>query len=140
MAWRHYVCEVKGRTASVLIDQRFQNQFPVKSLPQIFWVAVYCDSRSKGEASTSEELQTLDAIESDLIKLGQSFGHGWMVHILQIRTMGIREYYFYCGEHAETEKVASALRSLHPTYRIETELREDPNWVEYNSYLSFDAP
>lgn len=138
MAWKHYVCEVKERRASVLVDQRFQNQFPLKELPQILWLGIYCHSPSEGTVSSPDDAQTLERIESDLINLSQSFGHGWMVHVLQIRTPGIREYYFYYGKHAETDKIAVALRALHPTYRIEVDVKEDPQWVEYRNYVSFE--
>ena len=139
MAWRHYVCELKGRTASVLIDHRFENQFPVKELPRLVWVGVYHHTRSEDSALNPIDIEALEGIERELISLSQSFGHGWMVYILRIQTAGIREYYFYCSEHAEPNKIATALRALNPTYRIEVDETLDADWIEYKNYVSFEA-
>ncbi|MFZ2956964.1 MAG: DUF695 domain-containing protein [Candidatus Ozemobacteraceae bacterium] len=138
MTWKHYQCTIKDNLASVLIDQQFQEHYPLKELPQLFWVGIYCDLASDGAFWNPEETQALDEIEKHLLMLGQSFGNGWMVFLFRIATPGIREYYFYYGDGAEVQKIVPALMNFHPKYRIESGFRLDTDWVEYRKYISFD--
>jgi len=138
MAWKNYVCEIKGKPASVLVDQRFENEFPLKELPKVLWVAVYGNLPSNDSFWHPDETSALDNIENNLLKLAGSFGNGWIVYLIRIATFGIREYYFYYGKHADINKVPTLLKSLHPSYRIESETKEDAKWIEYKNYVSFE--
>lgn len=138
MAWKSYNCTINEKPAQVLIDQSFQEQFPLKELPRILWIGIYCNHPSDGAFWHPDETSTLDEIENDLLGLGQSFGHGWMLYVLRIATPGIREYYFYYGNHAETNKIITSLKGLHPKYQIEADAKVDSEWVEYGNYISFE--
>lgn len=139
MAWKTYNCEIMGRPAFVLIDQRFQATCPIPELSQVLWIGVYCDQPADGAFSPSAETVALDEIEADLLKLGQAFGYGWLVYVLRIDTPGVREYYFYYGKQAAPDKMISALIALHPKYRIESGTKGDDAWAEYGKYVSFDS-
>jgi hypothetical protein len=77
----------------------------------------------------------LDAIEGDLIRLCGAFGKGWAIYVRRLETRGLREYYVYFGVNAELQKVVPSLRSIYAGYRIEFELRSDPHWSHYKSWL-----
>lgn len=138
MAWRQYICELDGKLASVLVDQRFENEFPLKELSKLFWVAVYFNFPSDESFWHPDEASALEDIENNLIKLAQSFGSGWIVYLIRIDTKGVREYFFYYGENADIDKTATLLKSLHPAYRIESDAKEDAEWDEYRKYLTFE--
>lgn len=138
MSWIHYLCEIKGRNASVLVDKRFVGHFPLKEVSRLLWVGIYCKLPAEGAFWNPDETNTLQEIENDLIKLGQQFGNGWLVYVLLIATPGMREYYFYYGEHAEVDKIITSLKALHPSYRIESDAIDDPQWVEYRNYALFE--
>jgi len=67
MAWKHYTCEIKEKPASVLVDQRFENEFPLKELSKVFWVAVYSKLPVNGSFWHPDETPALDDIENNLI-------------------------------------------------------------------------
>ena len=138
MAWKNYVCEIKGKLSSVLVDQRFEKEFPLKELPKVFWVAVYGNLPSNDTFWHPDETFALDDIENNLLKLAESFGNGWTVYVIRVATVGVREYYFYYGKHADISKVSTLLKSLHPNYRIESDTNEDVEWSEYKNYVSFE--
>src|SRR5919112_3904408 len=98
MALKSYICELNKRLASVLVDQRFENDFPLKELPKIFWVAVYSNMPVNDSFWHPDETPALDDIENNLLKLAESFGNGWIVYVIRIDTVGVREYYFYYGK------------------------------------------
>lgn len=139
MAWKSYFCEIEDRLASVLIDRRFENEFPLKELPKLFWVAVFANSPGDGSFWHPDETPALDDIEGNLLKLAESFGNGWIVYVIRIDSVGVREYYFYYGKNAEIEKVTNLLKSMHPSYRIESETSEDAYWDQYKNYISFES-
>jgi len=138
MAWKHYICELSGKPASVLIDDRFAHQSPVKELPRISWFSVYCNQPTSGEFWNPEEADILDRLENDLIRLSEMFGHGWAVYVLRVATFGIREYYLYHADQAELSKAFSALKAIYPNYRIEFETTNDIAWEQYRRYVFYD--
>lgn len=138
MAWRHYICEILGKPASVLIDDRFAHQSPVKELPRISWFGVYCNQPTGGALYSPAESDILDRLENELIKLSERFGHGWAIYVLRIATPGIREYYLYHADQAELSKVISELKAIYPSYRIEYEVSNDIAWEQYSRYVSYD--
>ena len=138
MAWRHYTCEILGKPASVLIDEGFAQQSPIRELTRLSWFAVYCSQTTGGAFWNPEEADVLDRIENDLINLSETFGHGWAVYVLRVATPGIREYYVYHADHAELSKVFSALKATYPNYQIEFETTDDIAWEQYRKYVSYD--
>ena len=138
MAWRHYTCEISSKPASVLVDERFAHQLPVKELPRLSWFGVYCQQPTGGAFWNPEEADALDQLENDLIRLAETFGHGWAVYVLRIATPGIREYYLYHADQAELNKAFSVLKAVYPDYRIEFKTINDVMWEQYGRYVSFD--
>jgi hypothetical protein len=138
MAWTHYSCEISGKPASVLIDERFAPQFPIRELPRLSWFGVYCNQPTGRAFWNPEETDDLDRIETDLIKLSETFGHGWAVYVLRVATHGVREYYVYHADQAELSKVFSALKARYPNYRIEFETIDDLAWAQYGKYVSYE--
>jgi Family of unknown function (DUF695) len=135
MAWRHYTCEISGKTASVLIDDRFAQHIPVKDLIRLSWISVYCNQPTCGALWNPEETDSLDRIEHDLIRLAEIFGRGWAVYVLRIATPGIREYYLYEADQAELTKAFIALKVKYRDYRMEFETITDRKWEQYQRYV-----
>ena len=142
MNWKHYTCEISGKPALVLVDDRFQEQAPIHELPRVSWFGVHCNQSPGADLWSPDEEQTLDSIEDDLIKLCEAFGRGWAVYVLRIATPGMREYYLYHSSAAELNKAFESLKTLHPSYKIESEAKDDPQWQQYKTYadlVRYDA-
>ena len=127
--------EIDGRPAQILIDEGFRNRAPVRELPRLGWFGVYA-LRDPGSAFWDpEETASLDAIESDLIRLCDLFGEAGPVYVLNIAIRGIREYFVYFGRDSELSPVLPSLKAAHPDYRIEYEERIDATWSRYKTCL-----
>lgn len=137
MSWRHYTCDISGRPASILVDERFAHQSPVTEMPRLSWFGVYCNQLSGEAFGNPEEADTLDRLENDLIKLSEQFGHGWVVYVLRLATPGIREYYLYHADHADLSAALKALQALYPNYRIDFETTNDEAWEQHGRYVSY---
>src|SRR5438477_461678 len=139
MTWKQIITEIDGRRVLVLVDHRFKEQAPLKELQCLSWFCVYCNQEPGSAFWNPNETETLDEIEDDLLRLCESFGHGWMVYALRVATPGVREHYFYHSDAAEIKKVIAAFRLAHPSYRIEADTKNDPEWNEYQKYISLEA-
>ena len=115
---------------------RFAQEFPVKELPRLSWLGVYCSRPAGGAFWDPEEADALDRIENDLVKLSGTCRHGWVVYVLRVATPGIREYYLYHADQAELSKVFLALEAIYPNYRIEFETTNDVAWEQYGRYVT----
>ena len=135
MTWKQINCEINDRPALVLVERRFKEQAPLKELQCISWFCVYCNQKPGSAFWSPDETETLDEIEDDLLRLCESFGHGWLVYVLRLAMPGVREYYFYHSDTAEIKKVIAALKVAHPSYRIEADTKNDPEWSEYQKYI-----
>lgn len=137
MTWRTYTSEVSNKPAIVLIDQQFENRFPVPELPLLSWFGVYCNLPPDGSCWAEAETDSLDHVENQLIELAGQFGRGWAVYVFRIATPGIREYYIYHSSEAEMSKAYDALKVSVPNYRIEFETTNDASWDQYRRYSSY---
>jgi Family of unknown function (DUF695) len=135
MAWLHRTTEIQNRSAQVLIDDRFQDSAPMRELPRLIWVGVYCRNEPGASFWHPDETAALDAVEDDLIRQCEQFGGGWAVYVMRIDTRGIREHYFYAGDAADLPAAVTALQAAHPEYRIEVDQKVDPEWDRYQTFL-----
>ena len=136
MTWRTYLCEISDKSALVLIEDRFADQFPVDELPLLSWFGVYCNKPTEGAFWNPDETNLLDRLENDLLKLSEQFGHGWAVYVFRLATTGIREYYLYHTDAAEMRRALEELRRLYPNYRIDFDTTDDAKWEQYRRYVS----
>lgn len=137
MTWRTYTCDILNKLAIVLIDQQFENCFPVPELPLLSWFGIYCNLPPDGACWAEVETDSLDHVEDQLIEVVEQFGRGWAVYVFRIATPGIREYYIYHSAEAEISKAFDALKVSVPDYRIEFKTTNDASWEQYRRYSAF---
>jgi hypothetical protein len=136
MTWKFFEAKADGQRAQILIDPRFSGNMPTAQLPNVAWFGVWCREDPGGAYWSPQEAPSLDAIEQDLLGLCEKHGNGWAVYVRRYATPGVREYYFYFGEGADLSKVAVNLVDQHPGYRIEYETEEDPDWSNYQRWMT----
>jgi hypothetical protein len=127
MTWQLFDIEILGNQAQVLVDDQYITDNPGESLPNIAWFGVWC--------LKDTESDILDQIESELLGLAAQFGNGWAVYVRRVISAGKREYFFYFGGDATLSDALPALQALHPGYRIEYDVKPDPEWTYYFSWL-----
>ena len=122
-----------------MFDDRFASAQLLEQLPHLAWFGVFAAKPAGGGFWDPAETLQLNAIEDDLLRLCDEHGRGWVAYVRRLDTPGIREYYFYFGEHAEMEKVLPALKAAHPTYRLEWSRIDDLKWAQYAKWLGWLA-
>ena len=139
MTWQLFDIEIVGNQAQVLLDDQFVSDNPGEALPNIAWFGVWCQKDTIGQFWHPEETDTLNQIEHELLDLAGQFGNGWAVYVRRVFTAGKREYFFYYGDGATLSDALPALQALHPEYRIEYDVKPDPDWSYYFAWLK-EAP
>lgn len=137
MSWTHYICEIKGRLALVLVDKQFVGCEPRNALPKVFWVCVYTRLPPMGPFWHPDETDELDKLEDHFIDLFREKARGQAAYVLRIATTGIREYFIYHSTEINLASTHAALCSAYPEYKIVFECLEDPTWREYTTYATF---
>jgi len=135
MTWQLFDIEILGNQAQVLVDDQYIADNPGESLPNIAWFGVWCLKDTDGHFWSPEETDMLDQIESELLGLAAQFGNGWAVYVRRVISAGKREYFFYFGGDATLADALPALQALYPEYRIEYDVKPDPEWSYYFSWL-----
>jgi len=139
MTWQLFDKEILGNQAQVLVDDQYIIENPGEDLPNIAWFGVYCQKDTDGQYWNPEETDMLNQIEHELIDLAGQHSNGWAVYVRRVISAGKREYFFYFGGDATLAEVLPALKGLHPEYRIEFDVKPDPEWQYYFSWLK-EAP
>lgn len=139
MTWQLFDAEILGNQAQVLLDDQFITDNPGEDLPNIAWFGVWCSKDTEGHFWNPEETDTLNQIEQELLDLAGQSGNGWAVYVRRVISAGKREYFFYFGGDAALSDVLPQLQSQHPEYRIEYDVKPDPAWTYYFSWLK-EAP
>ena len=137
MAWKLYTCDISGKSAQVLVDRGYEKKAPIIELSHLSWFGIYCNEAPGNSFWNPIETEALNEIEDDFLKICEAFGHGRVVYVLRIATAGIRAYYIYHSDKAEIIQVFESLKAVHPTYRIEMDTMDDPEWNGYRKYVSF---
>src|SRR5262245_6059014 len=137
MAWRTALLNIDGNPTHTMVDDRFAANPPIDQLPHLAWFGVYCAMDPGGHFWNPTEGPQLDAIENDLIRLCECYGHGWAVYVQRLDTRGLREYYMYFADGAAMAKVLPALKAAHPSYRLEYDRIDDLSWAQYRKWLGW---
>jgi Family of unknown function (DUF695) len=136
MAWAQRTTEVGGRPAEQTIDKGFSSSAPVSELPRLAWFSVHARMSPGDGMVNPKEVDTLDAIEEDLVRLCDAFGRGSALYISRVVSPGLRQYYLYYGGNAELDNALPSLRSSYPKYQIDFEEKPDAAWAWYREMIA----
>ncbi len=97
MAWQLFDTTIVGNQSQVLLDDQYIADNPGAELPNLAWFGVWCQQDTDGHYWNPAESDTLDRIESDLLRLVFQYGHAWAVYVRRAVSAGKREYFVYYG-------------------------------------------
>ena len=130
--WDFYALRVDGEPASIFVDLGIEADAPIPALPHMAYVRLFMDQPRSDGLSSSEEFDTLVAIEKSMEETlcGESVGY-----VGRNTSGGCRDFYFYVSSPANwSERVAQVLSS-YGEYKYETGSREDAEWSVYLNFL-----
>ena len=123
------------RRAELLLDERCLGQAPVRELPVLHWIGVWCRTPVKRDRFIpAEEEATMLRLERELMEIARRVSNGWAVHVMRIVSEGLVEYYFYARAAETLGGVAAELQRSFPEYRIEQDAKPDAEWEEYRRH------
>lgn len=136
MSWQLFDTSIVGNQSQILLDDQFVADIPGEELPNLAWFGVWCQMDTEGRYWNHAETDTLDLIESNLLRMASHFSNGWAVYVRRSISAGKREYFFYYGGDAALDLALPEIQKLHPEYRIEYENEPDPLWSLYKTWLT----
>jgi uncharacterized protein (TIGR01619 family) len=131
--WKHYLCNVNGKLASIFVNLGLRGEVPIVSKPWLLWTWVYFQSPRSDGLSDSKEAPMLYKIEDALdLCVGSACQ---AIPCGRITTEGKREFYFY-GEtkNGFRQAVEAALQGFEG-YRYDMGCQEDSEWGQYLNVL-----
>ena len=132
MAWQRKDGRIARRRAEILIDLRFRDTAPVRDLPMLHWLGVWCRQPVQRERFVpAAEQATVLRIERKLKTLARKASNGWAVYVMRIVSEGLVQYFFYARGAGALDGVSAELRKSFPRYRFEHDSEPDAEWVEY---------
>jgi hypothetical protein len=83
MPWTHYIADIDGRNALILVDDSFKAAVPLRELPRLAWFGVYASALRVAHFGTRKRLAawtrwrtTLSGCPSTMAKAGLSMCYG----------------------------------------------------------------
>jgi regulator of RNase E activity RraB len=131
--WDFYFATVNENVASLFVDLGIREQAPDPSKPWLLWVWLQFQNPREDGLSSSEESETLDAIEDSLLESVESALGGSLVG--RITTEGRREFYFYSPTDAGLDEAVATAMTPFPVYEFECGTHSDPEWEHYVGLL-----
>jgi len=133
--WDFYFSNVDDIPGSFYIDLGLAKVAPLTDKPNLVWISVDMNNPREDGLSSSEEFDTLKAIEDRLQEFIVSKHNA--IYAGRLTTDGRRDFYFYMGDTILYDKTISESMVAYPSYTYEFGIKEDRLW---DSYLSFMYP
>ena len=133
--WDFYFSNVDNILGSFYIDLGLAKVAPLSDKPNLIWISIKMNNPREDGLSSSEEFDTLSAIE-DRLQESITKRHN-SIYVGRLTTDGRRDYYYYVGDATLYDKSISESLVAYPSYTFDFGIKEDRLW---DSYLGFMYP
>jgi uncharacterized protein (TIGR01619 family) len=133
--WDFYFSNVDDILGSFYVDLGLAKIAPLSDKPNLVWVSVNMNNPREDGLSSSEEFDTLSAIEDRLQEFVINKHNS--IYAGRLTTDGRRDFYFYMGDITLYDKTISDSMVAYPSYTFDFGIKEDKLW---ESYLGFMYP
>ncbi|MCW3846776.1 DUF695 domain-containing protein [Sphingomonas sp. LB-2] len=131
--WDFYFCLIEDQPASIYLDLALIERAPIRSLSAFAYIRLYMNQPRPDGLSSSQEFETLSAIDDALVANVTSTCGGHYAG--RTTSDGARTYYFYPAKIPMFEgSVVQAMRA-YSGYEFEVGHRDDPEWLVYRDFL-----
>lgn len=135
--WDFYLAYIENKPASFQLNLGLHNHAPIDKLVHLVQIQLGMLSSKPNGLSSSEEAETLYAIEDLIIPLIAEKSN--TLYVGRITANGTRDFFFYSKNKPDLSKVHKRLESAYPQYSIEGFITEDAEWRTYLDFL-YPAP
>lgn len=132
--WEVYFCDIADRPACVSVDLGYESLAPIPDKHRAFELVVALqEADADGFPADEAEWEKLEEIEGALVEeLGNTLQALFVGKLLHD---GKRSFYFYSGQEALPEAIASNVMQQYPDYTFGSNTIEDPTWGLYFDFL-----
>lgn len=131
--WAFYLLRVDDEPASIYLNLALARKAPVSAQPNMAYVRIKMRQSRPDGLSSSEEFETLSAIEDKLVEAVARTGN--VTYAGRNTSGGNRDFYFYTADPASFARSARTAMAQAPEYQFEVGGRQDPNWSVYFNFL-----
>jgi uncharacterized protein (TIGR01619 family) len=131
--WDFYFSNVDDVIGSFYIDLGLIDIAPVSDKPNLVWISVQVNNPREDGLSSSEEFETLKAIEDRL--QGLILAKHNAIYAGRLTTDGRRDLYFYVGDTMLYDKYISQSMVAFPSYSFDFGINEDKQWEQYLNFM-----
>ncbi|EJF10636.1 DUF695 domain-containing protein [Pontibacter sp. BAB1700] len=132
--WEVYFCDINDRPACVSVDLAFESLAPIPEQHRAFELVVALQQPdADGFPADEAEWEQLEAIEEALVEeLQNSLQAAFVGKLLHD---GKRSFYFYSGQEALPEAIATNVMQQFPAYTFASNNLLDADWGLYLDFL-----
>ncbi|WP_299986884.1 DUF695 domain-containing protein [uncultured Pontibacter sp.] len=132
--WEVYFCDINDRPACVSVDLAFENLAPIPEQHRAFELVVALQQPdADGFPADEAEWEQLEAIEEALVEAFQNSLQAAFVG--KLLHDGKRSFYFYSGQEALPEVIATNVMQQFPNYTFAANNLLDSDWGLYLDFL-----
>lgn len=131
--WDFYFSNVDNIIGSFYIDLGLIHIAPVSDKLNLVWISVQMNSPREDGLSSSEEFETLKAIEDRLQEFILAKHNA--IYAGRLTTDGRRDFYFYMGDTTLYDKTISESLVAFPAYSFDFGIKEDKQWEQYINFM-----
>lgn len=131
--WDFYFSNVDDIIGSFYVDLGLAKVAPLVDKPNLVWVSVNMTNPREDGLSSTEEFDTLSAIEDRLQEFINSKHNS--IYAGRLTTDGRRDFYFYMGDTTLHDKTISESMVAFPTYSFDFGTKQDNEWEQYFSFM-----
>lgn len=135
--WDFYFTSIDEAPASVSVDLGLAEDAPDKKRSFLAWVWVHMDNPREDGMPTQPESERIASIEVHLSATLEQAADA--VYVGRVTAQGRRELYFYVADGSRWEALVAEATAGLEGVRIETGVRQDPEWRLYFEAL-FPTP
>lgn len=131
--WDFYFSNVDDIIGSFYVDLGLAQVAPLTDKPNLVWVSVNMNNPREDGLSSTEEFDTLSAIEDRLQEFIISKHNS--TYAGRLTTDGRRDFYFYLGDTTLYDKTISESMVAFPTYSFDFGIKKDNKWEQYFNFM-----
>lgn len=132
-SWDFYFSNVDDVIGSFYVDLSLVKVAPITEKTNLVWVSVNMNNPREDGLSSSEEFDTLSAIEDRLQEFIISKHNS--TYAGRLTTDSRRDFYFYMGDTTFYDKAISESMIAFPTYTFDFGIKEDSQWEQYLNFI-----
>ncbi len=132
--WDFYAAKVDEKPASIFVDLGIAKSAPLAPYSAMAYVRIYMNRPREDGLSSQDEFETLCELEDGMVP-ALTADNDAAVYVGRNTSDGCRDFYFYTSDAKHWEAAVKEAMSFSAAYRLDSGVRDDPDWEAYFQFL-----